>query len=95
MLITLKHNFKITPEIIDKCISVEIPDPFENHNLHNIVMKHMIHGPCDDWCLVDKKCSKRYPKTFLEETRIDEDAYPYYRRRNTGKTFERPGKYNI
>ncbi|XP_011878931.1 PREDICTED: uncharacterized protein LOC105568104, partial [Vollenhovia emeryi] len=52
MLITLKHNFKITtPEIIDKYISAEIPDPCENHNLHDIVMRHMIHGPCGDWCL--------------------------------------------
>ncbi|XP_071641856.1 uncharacterized protein [Temnothorax longispinosus] len=84
MLITLKRNFKITTsEIVDKYISAEIPDPCENHNLHNIVMRHMIHGPCGDWCLIDGKCSKHYPKTFVEETRMDEDAYPYYRRRDT------------
>ncbi|XP_071582399.1 uncharacterized protein [Temnothorax nylanderi] len=85
MLITLKRNFKITTsEIVDKYISAEIPDPCENHNLHNIIMRHMIHGPCGDWCLIDGKCSKHYPKTFVEETRMDEDAYPYYRRRDTG-----------
>lgn len=96
ILITLKRNFKITtPEIIDKYISAEIPDPCENRNLHDIVMKHMIHGPCGDWCLIDGKCSKHYPKGFLEETRMDEDAYPYYRRRNTGKTYERPGNYIV
>lgn len=80
MLITLKQNFKITtPEVIDKYISAEIPDPLENENLHNIVMRHMIHGPCGNWCLVDGQCSKHYPKTYIEETKIDEDAYPYYR----------------
>lgn len=91
MLIILKQNFKITtPEIVDKYISVEIPDPGENRILHDIVMRHMIHGPCGDWCLVDEKCSKHFPKPFVEETRIDEDAYPYYRRRDTGKIFDRP-----
>ncbi|KYN16225.1 DNA repair and recombination protein pif1, mitochondrial [Trachymyrmex cornetzi] len=96
MLVTLKYNFKITtPQIVDKYISAEIPDPCENRILHDIVMKHMIHGPCGDWCLVDGKCSKHYPKSYLEETRMDKDAYPYYRRRNDGKSFERPGGYVI
>jgi len=26
---------------------------------------------------------------------MDEDAYPYYRRRNNGKSFERPGGYSV
>ncbi|XP_072760469.1 uncharacterized protein [Anoplolepis gracilipes] len=96
MLVTLKYNFKITtPEIVDKYISAEIPNPCENQALHDIVMKHMIHGPCGDWCLVDEKCSKNYPKLYHEETRIDEDAYPYYRRRNSGKSFERPEGYIV
>jgi len=96
LLVTLNYNFKITtPQIIDKYISAEIPDPCENHALHDIVMRHMIHGPCGDWCLVDGKCSKHYPKPYHEETRMDEDAYPYYRRRNNGKSFERPGGYIV
>ncbi|XP_025265716.1 uncharacterized protein LOC112638349 [Camponotus floridanus] len=70
ILITLKYNFKITtPQIVDKYISAEIPDPNENRILHDIVMRHMIHGPCGDWCLVDGKCSKNYPKPYHEETR--------------------------
>ncbi|XP_036150735.1 uncharacterized protein LOC118648518, partial [Monomorium pharaonis] len=76
-------------------ICTQIPDPTENCNLHNIVMKHMIHGPCANWCLVNGQCSKRYPRNFLEETKMDEDGYPYYRRRNTGTTFERPGGYTV
>ncbi|XP_067214192.1 uncharacterized protein [Linepithema humile] len=96
MLITLKYNFKITtPQIVDKYISAEIPDPSDNRILHDIVMKHMIHGPCGDWCLVDGKCSKHYPKSYFEETKMDEDAYPYYCRRNNGKNFKRPGGYIV
>ena len=56
-------------------------------------MKHMIHGSCGDWCLIDGRCSKHYPKVFLDQTRLDENAYLYYRRRNTGKTFKRSNKY--
>jgi hypothetical protein len=54
----------------------------------------MIHGPCGDWYLVDGKCSKHYPKPYLEETRMDEDAYPYYHR-NNGRNFERSGGYIV
>ncbi|XP_018404137.1 PREDICTED: uncharacterized protein LOC108780818 [Cyphomyrmex costatus] len=96
ILVTLKYNFKITtPQIVDKYISAEIPDPCKNHILHDIVMRNMIHGPCGNWCLIDGKCSKHYPKSYLEETKMDEDAYPYYRRRNNGKSFERPGGYIV
>jgi len=65
-----------TPQIVDKYISAEISDPCETCTLHDIVMRHMIHESCGDWCLVDGKCSKLYPKPYLEETRMDEDAYP-------------------
>ncbi|XP_070510417.1 uncharacterized protein [Cardiocondyla obscurior] len=80
LLITLKHNFKITiPEVIDKYISAEIPNLYKNRTLHDIVMKHMIHEPCGDWCKKDNRCSKRYPRAFQEETKVDENNYPYYR----------------
>ncbi|XP_024877995.1 uncharacterized protein LOC112458538, partial [Temnothorax curvispinosus] len=93
LLITLKRNCKIVnPETVDKFISAEIPDPNENESLHNVVMKHMIHGPCGDWCLINDKCSKHFPKPFRPETTMDEDGYPQYRRRNNGLLYERPGR---
>jgi len=42
MLIILKYNFKITTlQIVDKYISAEIPDPCENHFLHDIIIRFM------------------------------------------------------
>ncbi|XP_070517881.1 uncharacterized protein [Cardiocondyla obscurior] len=82
-------------EVIDKYISAEIPDPYKNRTLHDIVMKHMIHGPCGDWCIKNNRCSKRYPRAFQKETKVDENNYPYYRRQDTGKIYERPGGYKV
>lgn len=50
----------------------------------------MVHGPCgsDNMnapCMVDEKCNKHFPKIFYEETTMDEDGYPMYRRRNHGR----------
>ncbi|OXU18340.1 hypothetical protein TSAR_008193 [Trichomalopsis sarcophagae] len=70
-------------EIVDKFISTEIPDS-QNATLQEIVLKNMIHGPCGSWCQVDGKCSKKFPKEFVNETSMDENGYPHYRRRNTG-----------
>lgn len=94
MLVILKYNFKLTtPQVIDKYISVEIPDPCENRTLHDIIMKRMIHGPCGNWCLINGKYSRYYPKlSYFEETKMDKDAYPYYLQDNS-RNFEHPGGY--
>ncbi|XP_050065693.1 uncharacterized protein LOC126554685 [Aphis gossypii] len=48
----------------------------------------MIHGPCgtlnqNSPCMMDGKCSKRYPRTLISETITGNDGYPLYRRRST------------
>ncbi len=52
----------------------------------------MVHGPCGSeypnaLCMADGKCSKQYPRTFIEETCCGEDGYLVYRRRNNGNVF--------
>jgi len=37
-----------------------------------------------------KSCSKKFPKSFIEETVVQESGYPQYRCRNNGQTFEIP-----
>ncbi|XP_043463735.1 uncharacterized protein LOC122499439 [Leptopilina heterotoma] len=91
ILITLKQNCKITtPEVVDKFILAEIPE--NDPKLHDIVIKNMLHGPCGDWCKDEKgKCNKNFPKKFEEETLMDENGYPTYKRRNLGDYFRTNG----
>lgn len=56
MLVTLAEKLN-TPQKIDKFISATIPDPDEDPILYDLVMKHMIHGPCGDVCFENGKCS--------------------------------------
>ncbi|KAJ0523564.1 putative DNA helicase [Helianthus annuus] len=54
----------------------------------------MIHGPCgvenmNCPCMIDGKCSKKFPKKFRESTCIDGDGFPVYRRRNNGAFIEK------
>ncbi|XP_074096362.1 uncharacterized protein LOC141525697 [Cotesia typhae] len=77
LLVTLKSNYKMTtPEVVHKFISAEIPDPTEDPVLHEVVMKNMIYGPC-------------------EETTVGEDDDPTYRRRDTGKSYDRPNGFVV
>ncbi|XP_044585994.1 uncharacterized protein LOC123266031 [Cotesia glomerata] len=90
MLIILMNGSKIkTCEQVDKLISAEIPDSVNNPILYDIVTKNMLHGPCGDWCLINGVCSKKFPKNFRNETNMDENGYPHYRREDKGITITR------
>ncbi|XP_071708683.1 uncharacterized protein [Rutidosis leptorrhynchoides] len=90
MLIWPTADFKCkTPEDIDDIISAEIPSKTQDPNAYKAVTEYMLHGACggnilDAPCIIDKKCSKHFPKPYNAETTIDEDGYAHYRRRNTG-----------
>ncbi|XP_073826793.1 uncharacterized protein [Musca autumnalis] len=86
ILIWLVH--KITPDVIDDIISAEIPNVDEDPILHQVVVKNMVHGPCGlinqhSPCMVDGKCTKKYPRQFVQDTVTGTDGYPIYRRRST------------
>ena len=86
-ILTWNHpEDKLKPDEIDSAISCEIPNKNEDPDLHGKVMSHMIHGPCQHLnphspCMVDNRCSKSFPKDFLQATQQGVDAYPKYRRR--------------
>ena len=67
---------------IDLYVIAEIPHPDEHPELHQLVVRHMIHGPCGPSCMIDGKCSKGFPKPFRLETEVAENSYPLYRRRS-------------
>lgn len=78
---------KIRPDEIDLIISAELPDKNIDPILHEMVLKHMCHGPCGDInrsspCMMNEKCSKKYPKAFISDTQTADDGYPSYRRRS-------------
>ena len=39
----------------------------------------------------EKKCSKKYPKSYTNRTSFDANGYPVYRWRDTGLTIEKNG----
>nr|KAJ0202598.1 hypothetical protein LSAT_V11C500253590 [Lactuca sativa] len=85
-----------TVELIDPIISAEIPDKIEEPELYSLVNEFMIHGPCgveniNFPCMVDKKCSKNFPKQFCHHSFVDENGFPLYRRRNDGHFVEKSG----
>uniref|UniRef100_A0A182NCC1 ATP-dependent DNA helicase n=1 Tax=Anopheles dirus TaxID=7168 RepID=A0A182NCC1_9DIPT len=91
---------KIQPIQIDDVISAELPNRMTDPVLFEIIKKKMIHGPCgtlnpESPCMKEGKCSKKYPRAFLQETQSGDDGYPLYRRRSPAQggfiaTLERP-----
>lgn len=71
---------------INKIIQAEFPNPQKDPELYNIIVKNTIHGPCRTLnfnapCLSDEKCTKKYPKLYLDDTKIENDGYPKCKRR--------------
>ncbi|KAM0885149.1 hypothetical protein ACQ4PT_030511 [Festuca glaucescens] len=78
---------EVTPALIDSFVSAEIPDPVEDPLGYALVAEFMMHGPCGEHnpkcpCMKDGVCSKKFPKSFQDETSVDEAGFPVYRRRN-------------
>jgi hypothetical protein len=92
ILLIMKHNSRLhTPDDYDTAVCAEIPDPEKFEELHKIVQKHMIHGPCGPLnpkapCMENGVCTKNFPKDFTPQTRANESSYLEYRRRDNGRT---------
>ena len=70
------------PEDYDTIVCAEIPDKQQFPELHKTVTTLMMHGPCglgnpNSPCMVDGKCTKQFPKEFVEETYSAADGYPH------------------
>lgn len=89
-LIIWIENFSKTPSNIDNIICAEIPPKGRPNSpeqrLYDLVMKHMIHGPCGSGqrqlgCCKKGKSSRKYPRPFTH-TEIKDDSFAIYRRRD-------------
>ncbi|XP_020254208.1 uncharacterized protein LOC109831286 [Asparagus officinalis] len=90
-------NKYLTPGLINKIISAEIPDEKEDPIGYAAVGQYMMHGPCGSMsphstCMKHQKCSKRFPKKYISESIIDDGGFPIYRRReDNSKWIEKNG----
>src|SRR5581483_4099333 len=80
----------------NQIISAEIPDENNQPKLFKTVSRNMVHGPYgainpSSPCMVDGKCSKHYPRDFVETTSTNNSGYPIYRRRDDGKIIKKRG----
>lgn len=90
-MIWLKANTKDpSPDFVNGFIFAEIPDPMVDPLGYALVDEFMVHGPCsalNDKCVCMKNgsCSKRFPKSFCDETMVDELGFHVYRHRDDGR----------
>ena len=94
LMILVPKDRPNSPEDFDNLVCAEIPDQEQYPQLYETVSKSMIHGPCEHLnpnssCMIDGKCSKNYPRDFVEQTTTNKYRYPLYRRRNNGKTIKK------
>jgi len=74
-------------------ISAQLPDPQLQLLLYAKVTKYMLHSPCgvdnpQAKYMVNRKCSKCFPKEYRERTDWAEDSYLLYARPDNGLVFE-------
>jgi hypothetical protein len=85
-LLVIANRDKLrSPNKFDKYIFVEIPDKNKFSVLHDLVCKHMMHGPCGVLnnkceCMQDGECRFWFPRQFCDATQMGKDSYPVYRR---------------
>nr|XP_040253796.2 uncharacterized protein LOC120971447 [Aegilops tauschii subsp. strangulata] len=97
-LLIMDSTYKlVVPEQYDRLISAKLPNKQKYPELHALVVKHMMHGPCGalnpkNVCMQDNECKCRYPRPFNENTAQGKDSYPVYRRRDDGSCAKVRGK---
>ncbi|EOD51816.1 putative helicase-like protein [Neofusicoccum parvum UCRNP2] len=95
ILLILHSSFLIRSAAdVDGCCRAEIPDPTAEPELYRLVSDNMLHGPCsaDTTPLPPcrqanpQECRFGFPKSFVDESSLDDDSYATYRRRDNGAT---------
>ncbi|XP_019153834.1 PREDICTED: uncharacterized protein LOC109150379 [Ipomoea nil] len=89
------HDFA-NSAFMDTIISAEIPDKRSDIEYYKVVEEFMLHGPCGaarskSPCMANGKCSKHFPKRYIDASHFDQDGYPLYRRRDDKRTIKKNG----
>ncbi|KAM2134401.1 hypothetical protein ACFX1R_004418 [Malus domestica] len=93
ILVWVSKEYKChSPSDVDSIISAEIPNQEFDKDGYDVVALYMIHGPCGlaiekSPCMKEKKCLKRFPKHFSNETTFESDGFVKYKRREMENCF--------
>ncbi|CAN6554501.1 unnamed protein product [Malus baccata var. baccata] len=87
-----KHYKCHSPYDVDSIISAEIPTEGCDKAGYDAVSQYMIHGPCGvanqfSPCMRENKCSKKFPKSFTNETTFSTEGFVAYKRRDVENLF--------
>lgn len=100
ILLWLEGDFNNpTSSEIDKIISAELPDKETDPEGYCLVEQHMMHGPCgkdrpSSPCMENGVCSKKFPRSSVPHTQINDSGYVLYRRRQTDQVVKK-GNVNL
>ena len=102
LLIVRPEDRLETAAEVNDCVWARIPEPRDDPELYDLVIKHMLHGRCDDGshshpCLDSRthKCSKHFPKPPQPETVfIPDGGYPEYYRPERGPISDQDSRDN-
>ncbi|CAI9267645.1 unnamed protein product [Lactuca saligna] len=90
-LIWVNSAYRIkNPDDVDTYITVELPYPMMEPRLYETITTCTIHGSCGPLnekalCMKDGKCSKHFPKSFLDSTFFDTEGYVRYKRGSSAR----------
>nr|XP_028945292.1 uncharacterized protein LOC103408064 [Malus domestica] len=93
ILVWVSKEYKChSPSDVDSIISAEIPSQEFDKDRYDVVALYMIHGLCGlanekSPCMKEKKCLKRFPKPFANETTFQSDGFVAYKRREMENHF--------
>ncbi|CAN6868444.1 unnamed protein product [Brassica oleracea] len=91
ILLWLEGDFRNpTAADIDNIISAELPDKEKDPEAFGLVEQHMMHGPCgkdrlSSPCMDNGVCTKKFPRSYVPHTQVNESGYILYKRRQTGQ----------
>ncbi|CAD5232933.1 unnamed protein product [Bursaphelenchus xylophilus] len=90
LLLWTEHK-EMSAHVVDEFISARFPDPVADAEVHDKVLRYMIHDCKETDLCRDKngKCTRRYPQEIVPETRIG-PGYVAYQRLERGKDVTAP-----
>jgi hypothetical protein len=72
-----------TAQDINNCISAELPNILDEPTLHDVIVSNNIHTCSPERCGDGAGgCLKKFPRPFMDETSIDTNSFPLYKRRS-------------